>query len=67
MSEPQSRTEYRVVVDFDGGHPQGIYGPFDLELARRVALEEQGQCPVRIQKSEVTETRTPWEDVQDGE
>lgn len=66
MPEPQSRTEYRVVVDFEGG-PEIYVTTEDMDEARLWAKEEQGQCPVRLQKSEVTETRTPWEDVQDGE
>lgn len=61
MSE--TRTEYRVVVDFDGGCEPLIYDGLDHQTACRISVEEQGDCPVRIQKRTVTES--PWEDVSD--
>lgn len=64
MSEQvDKRVEYQVIGE-DG---LGVRGFSELEFAReeKARLERVVGQPHRIQKSHVTESRTPWEDVAD--
>lgn len=68
MPEAQSRTEYRVVEDGDGGI--SVFGRYvavdrseaDAALRRR---RKHGHPDARLQQRTVIEH--PWEDVQGGE